>query len=225
MDLPVQDIPYVLRKAVVKEELKRPRTYIDSKRGYFIWKRIFDITISLLVIACILSWLLPLMALLIRMDSRGPVFFRQKRTGKGGRAFTCYKLRTMHLNGEADLTPALEHDHRITRIGRLLRKHNLDELPQFFNVLAGSMSMVGPRPHMIADCNRFSVVVPGYKMRNLVRPGITGLAQVKGFRGPAMDARTISSRYGWDFFYVRNGSFFLDMRIIRQTFGLLLTGI
>jgi putative colanic acid biosysnthesis UDP-glucose lipid carrier transferase len=221
MDLNVKYIPYVLRKVPALEQQIPLRTYIDHKQGYFFFKRAFDIVISSLFIAFVLSWILPLLALLIKLDSKGPVFFLQKRTGKGGKPFTCYKLRTMILNKEADLWPALENDSRITRLGWVLRKYNLDELPQFFNSLLGSMSIVGPRPHMIFDCNRFSFEVPGYKFRNMVRPGITGLAQVKGFHGPAVDARDISLRYGWDAFYVRNAAFLLDIRIVRRTVGML----
>jgi putative colanic acid biosysnthesis UDP-glucose lipid carrier transferase len=222
MDLNVKYIPYVIRKRPVREPSLPLRTFVDSKRTYFFCKRVFDVLFSSLVILLILSWMLPVMALLIKMDSRGPVFFFQKRTGKGGKLFTCYKLRTMIVNREADLLAALKNDRRITRVGRFLRDYNLDELPQFFNVLLGAMSIVGPRPHMIVDCNKFSCVVPRYKMRNLIRPGITGLAQVKGFHGPAMDVGNIFLRYGWDAFYVRHAGFLLDIRIIRQTIGLLL---
>jgi putative colanic acid biosynthesis UDP-glucose lipid carrier transferase len=222
MDLNVKYIPYVIRKRPVRELSLPLRTCVDSKRTYFFCKRAFDVFVSSLVILFILSWILPVIALLIKMDSRGPVFFFQKRTGKGGKLFTCYKLRTMIVNREADLWPALKNDRRITRVGKFLRDANLDELPQFFNVLLGTMSIVGPRPHMIVDCNKFSSVVPRYKMRNLLRPGITGLAQVKGFHGPALDTGNIFLRYGWDAFYVRHAGFLLDIRIIRQTIGLIL---
>lgn len=221
MDLNVKYIPYVLRKVPALEQELPLRTYIDDKKSYFFCKRAFDILVSSIFIVFVLSWLLPLIALMIKLDSKGPVFFLQKRTGKGGKGFTCYKLRTMVLNREADLWPAVENDRRITRVGAVLRKYNLDELPQFFNVLLGSMSIVGPRPHMIFDCNRFSFEVPGYKFRNLLKPGITGLAQVKGFHGPAVDTRDITLRYSWDAFYVRNANFLLDIRIIRRTVRLL----
>jgi putative colanic acid biosynthesis UDP-glucose lipid carrier transferase len=151
------------------------------------------------------------------MDSKGPVFFLQKRVGRAGRIFTCYKLRTMIVNEQADVIPALENDYRITRVGKLIRRSNIDEFPQFFNILFGSMSVIGPRPHMIADCNRFSSAIPGYKFRNFVKPGITGLAQIKGFHGPAIHFETFFLRYQWDAFYVRNANFLLDLRIIRKT--------
>jgi putative colanic acid biosynthesis UDP-glucose lipid carrier transferase len=221
MDLNVKYIPYVIRKFPAREHKLPLRACIDSKRTYFFCKRVFDVLVSALFIVFILSWILPVLSLLIKLDSRGPVFFLQKRTGKGGQPFICYKLRTMIVNKEADLWPALKNDKRITRIGKFLRNYNLDEFPQFFNVLFGSMSIVGPRPHMIVDCNKFSSVVPRYKFRNFVKPGITGLAQVKGFHGPAPDTRKIFLRYGWDAFYVRNAGLLLDIRVIRQTVALL----
>ena len=189
----------------------------DPKKGYLFFKRSFDILLAILFIMGILSWLLPLMSILIKWDSRGPVFFLQKRVGKGGREFTCYKLRTMVVNRQADECPATEDDVRITRLGRILRKSHLDELPQLFNVLLGSMSIVGPRPYMTADCQKFSTMIPGHDYRNFVKPGITGLAQVKGLHGPKTDFKTIFWRYQWDAFYVRNAGFLLDLRILRRT--------
>jgi putative colanic acid biosynthesis UDP-glucose lipid carrier transferase len=193
------------------------RFYIDGRRNYLFFKRIADIFISLMVIVLFLSWFLPIAALIIKLDSRGPVFFIQRRVGRWGKSFSCFKFRTMVVNAHANIEQALEDDIRITRIGLFLRKTNLDEFPQFFNVLFGQMSIVGPRPHMHADCNMFSEVVPGYKLRNVVKPGITGLAQVKGYRGPAKDFASIFHRYQFDAFYVRNASFWLDLRIVRKT--------
>ena len=123
----------------------------------------------------------------------------------------------MVLNNEANRKQAQENDSRITRIGSFLRKSNLDEFPQFLNVLIGDMSIVGPRPHMHADCNKFSNLIPEYKFRNMVRPGITGLAQVKGFRGPTKDFESMFHRYQFDAFYIRNANLWLDLRIVRQT--------
>lgn len=193
------------------------RAYIEVKRSYFFFKRATDVVLSVIFILAIFSWLLPLIALLLKLDSSGPVFFLQKRVGKGGRSFTCYKFRTMVVNEEAHRKQAEENDHRITRIGGWLRKTNIDELPQFFNVLLGQMSIVGPRPHMHADCRRFAQVVPRYKLRNLVKPGITGMAQVKGYHGPASDYEAVSVRYQWDVFYMRNASTWLDFKIMTQT--------
>jgi putative colanic acid biosynthesis UDP-glucose lipid carrier transferase len=188
-----------------------------------LYKRVFDLTCSVLVIAGILSWLLPLLGLLIKLDSRGPVFFLQRRIGWRGRSFICYKLRTMIVNGEADSCPAAKNDHRVTRIGKFLRKSNLDELPQFFNVLSGSMSLVGPRPYMIADCYRFSAMVPDGNFRNQVKPGITGLAQVRGLHGKWTDYKTVQSRYRLDAFYVHRACFRMDLRIIYRTCLLFMT--
>ncbi len=193
------------------------RRLIDAKKQFFATKRVFDIAASFLVTVFILSWLIPIIAVLIRLESRGPVFFIQKRVGMGGKTFKCLKFRTMVVNKEAHLQQAQQGDKRITRIGKFLRLSNLDEFPQFLNVLAGDMSIVGPRPHMHADCTKFSAVVAGYKLRNMVKPGITGLAQVKGYRGPTRDFASIFHRYQFDAFYVRNANFWLDMRIIRQT--------
>jgi putative colanic acid biosynthesis UDP-glucose lipid carrier transferase len=193
------------------------RRYITGRNSYLIVKRCFDILFALVVIVFILSWLLPLLALLIRMDSRGPIFFVQKRVGFLGRSFACIKLRTMHVNAEANTHPTKENDPRVTGFGHWLRKSNLDELPQFFNVLTGHMSIVGPRPHMHADCRSFSRVVTSYKFRSVLKPGITGLAQAKGFRGPAENFEKVIKRYQWDAFYIKNASFWLDMRIIRET--------
>lgn len=196
------------------------KAFPTGRSVYFFFKRITDLLLSLCAIICILSWLLPILAILIKVDSKGPVFFLQKRTGKGGHIFTCYKLRTMVLNPYADTRPAIPDDPRTTRIGKFLRRSNLDELPQFLNILLGSMSLIGPRPHMIYDCNRFASQIPGYAFRNLVRPGLTGLAQVKGFHGPVLNKSSCYIRYEWDAFYVRNANYLLDLRILRETIKL-----
>lgn len=193
------------------------RGYLGRKKYYRSTKRVFDVVLSLFVIVFILSWLVPVVAVLIKLSSKGSVFFIQKRVGFLGRSFNCYKFRTMVLNREADSRQAIQNDPRITRIGKFLRNSNLDELPQFFNVLKGDMSIVGPRPHMHSDCQNFSEVVDNYRFRNIVKPGITGLAQVKGYRGPAKTFESIFKRYQWDAFYVRNANFWLDMRIVRLT--------
>jgi putative colanic acid biosynthesis UDP-glucose lipid carrier transferase len=193
------------------------RLYLERKQGYFVAKRCFDILTSMMIIVLVLSWLLPILMVLIKLDSRGPVFFKQKRVGFLGRVFFCYKLRTMYINRDADVRQATDNDPRITRIGQFLRVTGLDEFPQFFNVLMGQMSIVGPRPHMNADCNKFANAVNGYKFRNLVKPGITGLAQIKGYRGPTKDFESIFHRYQFDAFYVRNANFWLDIRIVRKT--------
>jgi len=192
-------------------------------KNYLFIKRCLDIGVSALMIAGVLSWLLPLLALLIKLDSRGPLFFLQKRSGKGGKLFTCYKLRTMVVNRLADEAPASENDPRITRMGKILRKTHLDELPQLFNVLLGSMSLVGPRPYMMSDDRKFSMIVSNHYFRCLVKPGITGLAQVKGLHGVWPDERTVVDRHRWDAFYIRHVCLLMDLRIIRQTFLLIFT--
>ncbi|PWT99003.1 MAG: capsular biosynthesis protein [Bacteroidetes bacterium] len=195
----------------------RLRNFIDNKTGYFIYKRTLDIVISFALTVLVLSWLIPIISLAIFISSGAPIFFRQKRIGLVGKSFYCYKFRTMVINEDSDKIQARENDARITAIGKFLRKTNLDELPQILNVLNGSMSLVGPRPHMYSDCNHFASVIPGYKFRNLVKPGITGMAQIKGYHGPTSDFESIFRRYQWDAFYIRNLSIWTDLRIIRQT--------
>jgi putative colanic acid biosynthesis UDP-glucose lipid carrier transferase len=201
----------------INSEIVNLRSYIDRRRHYLYAKRVFDIVASLIAIVFIFSWLFPILWLLIKLDSRGPVFFVQKRVGFLGRSFPCLKFRTMYVNSEANSKQATENDPRITRMGRFLRHSNLDEIPQFINVLAGHMSIVGPRPHMYRDCVDFSRAVDSYKFRNLMKPGITGLAQVKGYRGPAQSFEKIFRRYQWDAFYIRNATFWLDLRIVHRT--------
>ena len=180
-------------------------------------KRLFDLSVSVVVVGCILSWLLPLLALLIWLDSGGPVLFVQKRVGKGGRSFRCFKLRSMVVNAEADRQPVTAGDDRITKLGGWLRHTHLDELPQFFNVLAGSMSLVGPRPYMLSDRRAFGLLVDDAQKRYRVRPGITGVAQAKGLHGKLCDPETIRERYDWDNWYVDHAGFLLDLRILGRT--------
>jgi len=190
---------------------------IPAKKVDLFFKRCFDMALSFFVIVFALSWLLPILAILIKINSRGPVFFIQKRVGAFGKTFNCFKLRTMVVNEQANTCQAQLNDPRITSFGKFLRLSCFDELPQFFNVLLGDMSIVGPRPHMLRDCKEFSKVVKNYNSRCFVKPGITGMAQVKGYRGKTDNYYDISHRYKWDMFYVRNISFNLDMRILRLT--------
>jgi len=192
-------------------------SFVARKKNYLVFKRCFDIGFSLMVILLVLSWMIPLLGLMIRLSSPGPVFFLQKRIGRKGRPYTCIKFRTMVRNEDADLRPAAPNDERITGVGRFLRLTNLDELPQFFNVIMGSMSVVGPRPHMPSDCTRFTFVIPSYPFRTLVKPGITGWAQVNGFHGITTDYESIALRYYWDAQYVRRANFWLDLKIIIKT--------
>ena len=193
------------------------RKYIDGKRGYFLCKRILDVLFASVIIITVLSWLLPLLALFIKLSSKGPVFFLQKRTGRGGKSFTCYKLRTLAYNPGVQTKRMDVGEETATPLGRFLRQSNLDELPQFFNVLGGSMSLVGPRPHMHADCNAFAALIPRYKFRNLVKPGITGLAQIKGYHGKVISRECIYKRYEWDAWYIQYAGFGLDIKIIAIT--------
>ncbi len=193
------------------------RSFVASRKKYLVAKRSFDILFSLFMIVGFLSWLTPVIALLVKVTSKGPVFFKQRRIGRNGIPFNCYKFRTMVVNEEADEVPAEKNDERITTVGRLLRRTNIDELPQFFNVLLGQMSVIGPRPHMVADCIRFSFVISSYSFRHLVRPGITGWAQVNGYHGPTSDYESIIIRYYWDAMYVRKAGVLLDLKIFWTT--------
>jgi len=192
-----------------------------------IFKRGFDIIFSLGVLLFVLSWLAPLLALLIKLSSRGPVFFRQDRWGINNKKILCYKFRTMVHNGQQGEEPfrqAARQDDRVTPLGRLLRKTSLDELPQFFNVLRGDMSVVGPRPHPIPLSLESKDVVQHYMMRHLVKPGITGWAQVNGSRGEIQSPLQMSRRVAFDLWYIENWSFWLDCQIIFQTIVNLIKG-
>ena len=184
--------------------------------GRRILKRSLDILFSLVISFSILSWLLPLLALLIKMESRGPVFFIQQRIGKNGKLFSCIKLRTMTTG----------HTPRVTRLGQFLRIQKLDEAPQFLNVLLGDMSIIGPRPHMLSDHRRFSQLVGNtYHLRHLVLPGITGLAQIRGYEGPIDSLQKIRGRVKLDLFYLRKRSVALDLWIIWKTAGLMIRSL
>lgn len=180
-------------------------------------KRSFDIIFSLIVIFGLLLWLTPLLAILITLESKGPVFFRQTRNGIDNREFYCYKFRSMAPNPKADSLQATKNDMRITNLGKFLRRTSIDELPQFYNVLFGTMSVVGPRPHMVKHTNEYSDTVDKYMVRHFVKPGITGLAQVRGYRGEIEHQIDIQNRIKFDVFYIENWSMFLDLKIITQT--------
>ena len=189
-----------------------------------ILKRTFDIVFSLVIIIFLLSWITPIIALIIKIESRGPVFFKQTRNGIKFREFTCYKFRSMIENNDADIRQATKNDKRVTKIGKILRKTSLDELPQFFNVLIGNMSVVGPRPHMIKENERYSKSVDKFMVRHFVKPGITGLAQVKGFRGEIETDEDIINRVKYDIYYLENWSLILDLNIVFLTTINFLTG-
>jgi putative colanic acid biosynthesis UDP-glucose lipid carrier transferase len=183
-----------------------------------ILKRIFDIVFSSLVIVFVLSWLTPLLAILIKIESKGPVFFKQSRNGFNYKEFNCYKYRSMTPNEDAHLYQASRGDDRVTRVGRFIRKTSIDELPQFFNVLFGDMSVVGPRPHMVSHADMYAKRIDKFMVRHFVKPGITGLAQISGFRGEVESDKDIIGRVKYDIFYIENWSLLLDLKIIFQTF-------
>jgi putative colanic acid biosynthesis UDP-glucose lipid carrier transferase len=181
------------------------------------FKRFFDVIFSILMFATIFFWFFPIIALLIKIESKGPVFFKQIRNGLNNKEFKCYKFRSMFLNSEANIKQVERNDPRITRIGKLLRKTSLDELPQFINVLKGEMSVVGPRPHMVKETERFAENINKFMVRHLIKPGITGLAQVSGYRGEVETENDIKGRVKYDIFYIENWSFSLDVKIIFLT--------
>jgi len=180
-------------------------------------KRIFDILFSVFIIIGVLSWLIPILAILIKRDSKGPVFFIQKRNGLNYKEFNCYKFRSMELNDQAHLNQVTKNDIRITKVGKWLRKTSIDELPQFFNVLLGEMSVVGPRPHMVSITEMYTDRINKFMVRHFIKPGITGLAQTKGFRGEVENDKDIINRVKYDIFYMENQSILFDIKIIFNT--------
>jgi len=180
-------------------------------------KRVFDVVFSSFVIVFILSWLLPIIAILIKLESEGPVFFKQFRTGKNNRPFLCLKFRSLKVNDAADTQQVTQNDARYTRIGKFLRRTNLDELPQFFNVLAGDMSVVGSRPHMLKHTEDYSRLHSNYMLRHSIKPGLTGWAQVNGYRGEIKVDEQLIQRVEHDLWYIENWNFWLDMQIVLQT--------
>jgi len=188
-------------------------------------KRSFDILFSLLVLIFIATWLFPIIALLIKSDSKGSVFFKQKRYGFHDEIFECFKFRTMVNNDESTTKTTSQNDKRITKIGKFLRKTSLDEMPQFINVLRGDMSVVGPRPHMLLIDDFYKAKIGRYAVRSLVKPGITGLAQVSGLRGDTGEMEIeMKKRILADSFYVKNWSLTLDIVIILKTILLVIKG-
>lgn len=192
---------------------KEPLKFLANR----IFKRGFDIAFSLLVILSLMPFLFPLFALLIKLESPGPVIFRQRRSGKKNREFICYKFRTMTVNEESDTTQAARQDPRLTKIGAFLRKTSLDEFPQFLNVLKGDMSVVGPRPHPLKMTEDYSKVIEKYMVRHFITPGVTGYAQINGYRGGTADPYLMQKRVEYDTWYLENWSLILDIKIIFLT--------
>lgn len=180
-------------------------------------KKVFDICFSLAVILLIFPWLFPILILLIKIESPGPVFFKQERSGRDNRSFTCLKFRSMRLNTTSDSKQAQRGDSRITKFGSFMRKTSIDELPQFFNVFFGDMSVVGPRPHMINHTKEYSELINNYLVRQYAKPGITGWAQINGFRGETKELIDMENRVEYDIWYIENWSLLLDLKIIVRT--------
>ncbi|OJV32020.1 MAG: hypothetical protein BGO29_00865 [Bacteroidales bacterium 36-12] len=206
------DVEYLNKVTIINPQLI-PMDSIENQ----IKKRIFDVVFSTIIITFVLSWLYPIIALLIKLSSKGPVLFVQQRTGVNKVTFDCYKFRSMAVNVDADKKQASNNDPRITKIGKFIRKSNIDELPQFFNVLKGDMSVVGPRPHMLARTEEYTKLIDDYLVRHYVKPGITGWAQVEGFRGETEQLWKMEKRVELDKEYINNWSLDWDIAIIWRT--------
>lgn len=180
-------------------------------------KRTFDILFSTVILVTIFPILYIVVGIMIKLSSPGPILFKQKRTGLYGQDFRCYKFRTMKVNAQADSLQAVKDDPRKTKVGDFLRRTNLDEFPQFINVLRGEMSVVGPRPHMLKHTEQYSALIDKYMVRHLVKPGVTGWAQVTGYRGETKTLEQMEGRVKRDVWYIENWSFFLDLKIIVVT--------
>lgn len=184
-------------------------------------KRSFDLAVSIVLIPLLLSWMIPLFAILIKLDSGGPVFFFQNRNKNGGRLFSCIKFRTMRINAEADMLIAKVNDNRITAVGRILRRYHLDELPQLLNVLLGDMSLIGPRPYMVNENLYYEDLLESYSRRHLIKPGLTGLAQSSGYFGPVHGLKRVKERFELDIQYISNWSLAMDIKILCRTFRMI----
>lgn len=203
--------------------VNRTAIAIDESSNQLL-KRSFDLIFSSIFFVTVLSWLIPVIALLIKLESKGPVFFIQQRNGEGNRPFGCIKFRTMLVNNEADTKQATKDDPRITKLGAFLRKSSIDELPQFINVLKGDMSLIGPRPHPIKLNEKFEPLIANIMSRHYVKPGITGLAQCMGYRGETNTLADMENRVRLDRFYIENWSFWLDIKIVFLTVVSLIRG-
>lgn len=192
------------------------KTPLELWFNYWV-KRTFDVVFSLVIIVLILSWLIPIIAILIKLDSKGPVFFKQKRHGLDNAEFDCIKFRSMLVNATADTELASKNDLRITKFGKFLRKSSIDEMPQFINVLLGEMSVVGPRPHMLSVNEDYAKRFDKFMERHYIRPGVTGLAQVNGYRGEVLTDKDVENRLKFDLYYIENWTLFLDVKIILIT--------
>ncbi|HET7116176.1 MAG TPA: exopolysaccharide biosynthesis polyprenyl glycosylphosphotransferase, partial [Hanamia sp.] len=185
--------------------------------GNRIKKRVLDLTVSIFVTIFVLPWLIPIIGLIILLESGRPIFFKQLRTGKNKKPFYCIKFRSMKSNKDSDLKQATQHDTRVTSFGKFLRKSSLDEFPQFINVLRGEMSLVGPRPHMLKHTTDYSNLVDQYMVRQFIKPGITGWAQINGYRGEITNPQQIEMRVNKDLWYLENWTLWLDIKILFLT--------
>ena len=180
-------------------------------------KRTFDIVCSTLFLCTIFPFIYIIVGVAIKMSSPGPIFFKQKRSGEDGKEFWCYKFRSMRVNTQCDTLQATEHDPRKTRIGEIIRKTSIDELPQFINVFKGDMSIVGPRPHMLKHTQEYSQLINKFMVRHFVKPGITGWAQVTGYRGETKELWQMEGRVMRDIWYIEHWTFLLDLYIMYKT--------
>ena len=182
-----------------------------------IFKRTFDIVFASIVLLLIYPWAYILIGCCIKIKMPGKIIFSQKRNGQSGKVFLCYKFRSMLPNGESDTQQAYHDDPRITPLGRFLRTTSIDELPQFWNVLIGDMSIVGPRPHMLIHTEQYCGNIPDYNKRLLVKPGITGWAQIHNLRGETEKLDKMKKRVEYDIWYIEHWSFALDLKIMLNT--------
>ncbi len=215
----VPDIGFFVKRQVHIDYLKEMpvislRNEPLEDLGNRIRKRLFDIAVSLGVTLFILSWLIPIIGILIWLESKGPLFFIQSRSGKDNKNFPCLKFRSMRVNEKANEAQATKNDTRVTKIGKFLRRTSLDEFPQFLNVLRGDMSIVGPRPHMVKHTNDYRREIEQYMIRQFLKPGITGWAQIKGYRGETQNVEAMQKRVEHDLWYLENWSLMLDIKII-----------
>lgn len=202
-----------VRDIAILSERKEPLEEVINR----LQKRAFDVVVSLFAIVFILSWLIPLLSLIIYLTSPGPIFFSQLRSGKDNLPFRCYKFRSMAVTAYSDSRQATRDDIRVTSIGRFMRRTSLDEFPQFVNVLLGHMSIVGPRPHMLEHTERFSAQEEQYMLRQFAKPGITGWAQTHGYRGEITELKQIKKRVQYDLWYLENWTLALDLKITLLT--------
>jgi putative colanic acid biosynthesis UDP-glucose lipid carrier transferase len=206
------DIDYVQNIPILKLR-SEPLNSITNRT----LKRFFDILFSLIIVFFIFTWLFPIIAVIIKLTSKGPVFFVQERTGKDGLAFNCFKFRSMTVNADSNNLQATKNDSRVTRFGAFMRKTSIDELPQIINVLLNQMSLVGPRPHMLKHTDEYRVLVDKFMVRHFAKPGVTGWAQINGFRGETKLVKDMENRAAADIWYIENWSFFLDIKIVLST--------